>query len=125
MLAAGGSPTLRKSLLWERRFPFSNFEGMTLGPPLAGGRRSILLVSDDGGGIGGQNQRLLALVLHVTRESPCDLDQNGTVDGRDLRIMLSEWGEAPDPSPADVNQDCVVDGEDIGLLLAAWGPCVD
>lgn len=42
----------RKTLLWERRFglPVSNFEGMALGPRLAGGDRSLLLIADNGGG---------------------------------------------------------------------------
>lgn len=41
-----------KTLLWEGRFglPVSNFEGMALGPRLADGSRSLLLVADNGGG---------------------------------------------------------------------------
>ena len=41
-----------KTLLFERRFglPVSNFEGMALGPRLANGDRSLLLVADNGGG---------------------------------------------------------------------------
>ena len=124
MLAAGGFVPASKTLLWQRGFPFTNFEGMALGPPLAGGRRSLLLVSDDGGGIGGQNQRLLALAVRAVREAPCDLDGSGTVDGVDLGILLSAWGPALDPHPADVTQDCAVDGLDLGALLSAWGPVV-
>jgi hypothetical protein len=122
MLAAGGFVPARKTLLWERGFPFTNFEGMALGPPLAGGRRSLLLVSDDGGGIAGQNQRLLALAVRAVRDAPWDLDGSDAVDGADLGILLSAWGPALDPHPADVNQDCAVDGMDLGALLAAWGP---
>lgn len=42
----------RKTLLFERRFglPVSNFEGMALGPRLANGQRSLLLIADNGGG---------------------------------------------------------------------------
>ncbi|MFM9097829.1 MAG: esterase-like activity of phytase family protein [Phycisphaerales bacterium] len=122
MLAAGGFVPAAKTLLWQRGFPFSNFEGMALGPPLAGGRRSLILVSDDGGGVGGQNQRLLALAVRAVREAPCDLDGSGTVDGIDLGILLSGWGPALDPHAADVNQDCAVDGLDLGAQLASWGP---
>jgi len=122
MLAAGGFVPAAKTLLWQRGFPFSNFEGMALGPPLAGGRRSLILVSDDGGGVGGQNQRLLALAVRAVRSAPCDLDGSGTVDGVDLGILLSGWGPALDPNAADVNQDCAVDGLDLGALLASWGP---
>jgi len=121
MLAAGGFVPAAKTLLWQRGFPFSNFEGMALGPPLADGRRSLILVSDDGGGVGGQNQRLLALAVRAVREAPCDLDGSGTVDGIDLGILLAGWGPALDPHVADVNQDCAVDGLDLGALLASWG----
>lgn len=55
---AGGFTPLGKSLLWERSFGFTNFEGMTYGPALADGSRSLLLISDDGGGL---NQELYAL----------------------------------------------------------------
>ena len=43
---------VRKTLLWEATFPGLNFEGMALGPPLAGGERSLLLLADDGNGLG-------------------------------------------------------------------------
>jgi hypothetical protein len=122
MLAAGGFVPAAKTLLWQRGFPFSNFEGMALGPPLAGGRRSLILVSDDGGGVGGQNQRLLSLTIRAVRRAPCDLDGSGTVDGVDLGILLSAWGPWLDPHPADIDQDCAIDGHDLGALLAAWGP---
>ena len=121
MLAAGGFVPARKTLLWERGFPFCNFEAVTLGPPLGGGRRSLVLVSDDGGGTGGQVQRLLSLVLHPVRAAPCDLDRSGVVDAADLAIMLVAWGPALDPLPSDVNGDCAVDGLDVSALLSAWG----
>ena len=57
-ISAGGYTPLAKSLLWEQSFGLSNFEGMTFGPPLANGSRSLLLVSDNGGGL---NQDLYAL----------------------------------------------------------------
>ena len=39
-----------KSLLWQKRFgfaDFNNYEGMSLGPVLTDGSRSLLLISDD------------------------------------------------------------------------------
>jgi hypothetical protein len=51
-VASGGFTPLAKTLLWEQDFATSNFEGMTFGPVLANGARSLLLVSDNGGGIG-------------------------------------------------------------------------
>jgi hypothetical protein len=38
----------RKEKLWERTGGFQNFEGIALGPELAGGARLVLLVSDGG-----------------------------------------------------------------------------
>jgi hypothetical protein len=38
----------RKQMLWQRTSASENFEGLALGPALAGGSRSLVLVSDDG-----------------------------------------------------------------------------
>lgn len=55
-----------KVLLWEKRFglPVSNFEGMTLGPRLSSGGRSLLLIADNGGGTW---QSIYALELRGAR----------------------------------------------------------
>lgn len=52
----------KKQLLWERSSMRDNFEGAALGPPLADGSRSLLLVSDDGHDLA---QTLYALRLHA------------------------------------------------------------
>ena len=45
--AKPSSPTpLQKTLLWRQGFPFSNYEGITLGPKLDDGSRAVLLVAD-------------------------------------------------------------------------------
>lgn len=49
---------------------------------------------------------------------PADLNGDGVVDGADLGILLSAWGQE---GPGDLNGDGTVDGADLGLLLAAWG----
>jgi hypothetical protein len=59
-LKNGGYVPAAKTLLWEGLFPDDNFEGIALGPTLANGDRSLLLVSDDGAGF---DQSLLALRL--------------------------------------------------------------
>jgi hypothetical protein len=59
-LTGGGFTEVTKTLLWEAIFPDDNFEGIALGPPLASGDRSLLLVSDDGAGL---NTSLYALRL--------------------------------------------------------------
>jgi len=47
-LAGAALTPVRKFLLWERTSLRENFEGAALGPPLADGSRSLVLVSDDG-----------------------------------------------------------------------------
>ena len=59
-LTSGGYTEVGKTLLWEGLFPDDNFEGIALGPSLANGDRSLLLVSDDGAGL---HQSVYALRL--------------------------------------------------------------
>lgn len=59
-----------------------------------------------------------------TCECITDLTGNGEVDGADLAVILSSWGEVSKPlPPADVNRDGLVNGFDLGVLLSSWGPC--
>jgi hypothetical protein len=53
---------VRKELLWEATFPSLNVEGIAVGPVLRGGERTLLLMSDDGNGLG---QALYALRLRL------------------------------------------------------------
>ncbi len=48
-----------------------------------------------------------------------DLNDDGTINGSDLALMLSSWGDCQF-CPADINQDGSVDGADLTLLLTAW-----
>lgn len=52
----------RKRLLWERTSLRDNFEGLAIGPPLAGGARSLVLIADDGHALA---QALYALTLRA------------------------------------------------------------
>ncbi len=52
---------------------------------------------------------------------PADFNKDGSVDGADLGIFLSEWNT--DEDDQDLNDDGVVNGGDLGLLLSAWGDC--
>ncbi len=47
-----------------------------------------------------------------------DLNGDGTVNGADLGILLSSWGQRG--GVADLNGDQFVDGADLGELLSAW-----
>jgi len=54
---------------------------------------------------------------------PGDLNGDGEVDGADLLILLSNWGECADPGDClgDLNTNDVVDGADLLILLQNWG----
>jgi len=56
---------------------------------------------------------------------PADFDDDGTVGGADLGILLLAWGQCPDIviCPGNLAIDDVVDGADLGALLLAWGDC--
>jgi len=63
----GGFTPLTKTLLWEESFLLSNFEGMTYGPVLDSGLQSLLLISDNGGGL---SQNMLALAVTAPVPEP-------------------------------------------------------
>ena len=53
-----------------------------------------------------------------------DMNQDGSVNGADIGVILAFWGPAGAVFPrADINRDGDVDGGDLGLLLAHWGGC--
>jgi len=54
---------------------------------------------------------------------PADLNDDNFVNGDDLGILLSQWGECTTSCSADFNGDNFVNGDDLGVLLAAWGAC--
>jgi len=53
---------------------------------------------------------------------PVDLDGDGRVDGRDLTILLADWGPCPG-CIADFTGDGEVGGADLAILLSSWGVC--
>ena len=55
---------------------------------------------------------------------PMDLNNDRSVDGVDLGLLLSAWGPSgSEPTRADINGNGFVDGLDLGVLLGNWGPC--
>jgi hypothetical protein len=52
-----------------------------------------------------------------------DFNEDGSVDGLDLGVMLASWGAINRSDRADLNSDGHVNGLDVALLLAAWGDC--
>ncbi|MDE0889478.1 MAG: S8 family serine peptidase [Phycisphaerales bacterium] len=68
---------------------------------------------------GGYGYAMTAMALGV---APGDFNNDDVVDGRDLGILLANWGPCPKTNCiGDLNGDGVVDSADLGLLLAAWG----
>ncbi|HMN97731.1 MAG TPA: hypothetical protein PKC43_14760 [Phycisphaerales bacterium] len=70
--------------------------------------------------VGGWNGAEGFGTLTVTCGCPGDLNNDGTVNGADLGILLGQWGG---PGSGDLNGDGVVNGADLGILLGNWGPC--
>lgn len=63
--------------------------------------------------------------LTIDDSRPADFNRDGVVNGVDLGILFTYWGDLPDP-PADlrnpdINGDGEVGGEDFGRLLVNWG----
>jgi len=49
--------------------------------------------------------------------NPADLNNDGTVNGADLALLLGNWGN---PGTGDIDSSGVVDGADLAALLSAW-----
>ena len=49
---------------------------------------------------------------------PADLNEDGSVDGADLAMLLSEWGTQG--GRADLNGNGFVEGADLAVLLSHW-----
>jgi hypothetical protein len=62
-------------------------------------------------------------------QSPCipaDLNNDRSVDGADLGMLVSAWGPAGlESARADINGNGIVDGADLGILLSFWGRCTN
>ena len=53
-----------------------------------------------------------------------DLNRDWMVDGSDLGLLLSNWGQCETECLYDLNSDRKVNGGDLGLLLSSWGSCI-
>ena len=70
------------------------------------------------------NPTMVTLTVEPSTDCPADLNDDGTVDGADLAILLDAWGSCGKGAcPADLNASGTVDGADLAILLDAWGPC--
>ncbi|GAB2832109.1 esterase-like activity of phytase family protein [Lentzea nigeriaca] len=91
-----------------------NVEGITWGPRLADGSRSLILVADDNFGFNGSSTKFHLLSVRrdlFTLHTP-DVNRDGALDAKDLRAI-------PHGGPAgDLNGDGRSDGRDVRLWNA-------
>lgn len=91
--------------------------------PIAGapGSGDSLLVSGQFTAIGTDTRIRVALHEGCPEDNSgsADLNDDGSVNGIDLAILLSAWGTS-DPT-ADINGDGTVGGLDLTVLLGSWG----
>jgi hypothetical protein len=84
------------------------------------GDLEALRISAEYGSEQGAETTFLDSVVFGAPLCPADLNDDGSVDGADLGILLSAWGSTGAP---DLDGSGAIDGGDLGALLAAWGPC--
>ena len=58
--------------------------------------------------------------ITCTERCIADLDDDGSVGGSDITILLAQWGQ---PGDADLDGNGVVDGPDLTIVLGTWGAC--
>lgn len=56
--------------------------------------------------------------IQLTAGNPADVNGDGSVNGLDLTIILSNWSGS---GQGDINGDGVVNGIDLSAVLASWG----
>lgn len=61
---------------------------------------------------------ILSATLPAHGDCPADLNDDGTVDGRDLADILANWDL---PGPTDLNDDGTTDANDLTEVVATWG----
>ena len=62
-------------------------------------------------------RRPLLTITYTQGPIPGDFNGDGKVNGLDLGVLLSHWGE---PGAWDMDADGTVNGADLALLIAAW-----
>ncbi len=64
----------------------------------------------------------LDLSLSSGSFGPADLNTDGFVDGQDLGMLLSNWGQFVVSGQGELSGTQPVDGLDLGMLLTDWNP---
>jgi alpha-tubulin suppressor-like RCC1 family protein len=58
-----------------------------------------------------------------TCECFADINDDGTVNGADISVLLGYWGQSGKNVVGDITGDGIVNGADLAQLLGSWGPC--
>jgi subtilisin family serine protease len=66
---------------------------------------------------------VLAALAGLPKPCPSDFNENGSVEGNDLGILLSYWGASNFDSRVDLTGDSAINGGDLGIFLSSWGEC--
>lgn len=117
-LNGGGFTVVGKALLWTGTSPH-NFEGVGLGPALTNGDRTLLLVSDNGGGLG---QALYPLVLSTGCEA---IPRSGCLSSPSSKLTIKRHGGAGDRLVWKWTKGTVAAASDFGDPVANEGTHYD
>ena len=66
--------------------------------------------------------RKSAMLANLAKLPAGDINMDGFVNGQDLGLLFSDWGNEGVGVPGDINCDGILDGVDVGDLLANWTP---
>lgn len=114
-----------KHLLWSQSSGLSNFEGITLGPELVNGVRSLILLSDNGGGL---QQSLQALTLLPNAPVCAPQPRAGCPEPGAARVALRSRGGQRDQLMTAWRKGSIADmtpfGNTMSVLGHGFGLCV-
>ncbi len=83
---------------------------------LSPGMHLLTVTGVDTDGMSTSKSTTITVVERNVLRSP-DLNDDGTIDGEDLGLLLASWGGT---GAADLDFSGTIDGADLGLLIAMW-----
>jgi hypothetical protein len=72
-------------------------------------------------GVQFSDARIASALLNLVDSCSADFTMDGSVDGRDLGLLIAAWGQTG--CPFDLNSDARVDVLELEMLLGQWGEC--
>jgi hypothetical protein len=69
------------------------------------------------------NEGEFIVTVNASQTCSADLNNDGTVSGADISVLLGYWGQSGKSVVGDINGDGLVDGADLAVLLSSWGKC--